>query len=570
MAARRTGRPLPRTRKAVKATVATLIADALAQAGVKWAFTVPGESFLGLLDALPAAGISVVGTRHEGGASFMAEAIGQLTGRPAAVLGTRAVGAANMSIGIHTARQNSTPLVAVIGQVKRRYRGREAFQEVDQVETFGRLAKLAVEIDDADEASEVIGQALRAMADGRPGPVLLSVPEDVFGLKLPENATPPEVKREHRASEGPDAATVSSIVELLTSAQRPAILAGGGVSAARARDALVRFSEQIEMPVFASWRRPTAFPNDHAHYFGMTGYGAPSTVLPRLAEADALLVIGCRLSEVASFDYRIPARQTTWAHVDLEPRTRALRGLRAPAISLAADAAAFLDVAIDQTAQYGGPKERIASLAADRQAFIDASSVGANEEWRGPGVHPGHVVATLQRVLPADTILTTDAGNFGLWLARGFRFGRQHGFLGPTSGAMGYGLPAAVAASLAQPERPVVALCGDGGLAMTMNELETAVRTGARPVVLVFDNRRYGTISMHQRSEGLDSVATDLGPIDFAAVARACGAQGGRIGRDVEFEPALRDALSAGRAALLHLEVDPRWVSPDRFEGPRP
>ena len=549
-----------------KRSVAQLIAEALARSGVQWAFTVPGESFLGLLEALPAAGISVVATRHEGGAAFMAEAVGQLTGKPAAVLGTRAVGAANMSIGIHTARQNSTPMVALVGQVKRRYLGREAFQETDLVASFGRLAKWAAQMDDAADAARMMGDALSAMLSGRPGPVLLSVPEDVLAetVTVGDKATA-GVAAARPAP--PEPSSVKAVVDLLAEAKRPAILAGGGVNAAGARDALVRLSEQLEVPVFAAWRRPTVFPNDHAHYLGMTGYGAPATALPRLREADALLVVGSRLSEVATFEYRIPARTTPWAHVDAEPGATVVRGRRKPAVAVAADARDFLEAAVQMTADYSAPRERVSALALDHQAYLDASTLDEGAEWRGPGVHPGRAITTLQKVLAPDAILTTDAGNFALWPARGFRFGRQSGFLGPTSGAMGYGLPAAIAASLCEPDRQVVALCGDGGVAMTMNELETAVRVGAKPTVLVFDNRRYGTIAMHQENEGRATTATELGSIDFAAVARACGAQGGRVARDVEFEPALRDALAADRPALLHIEMDPRWVSPDRFDS---
>jgi acetolactate synthase-1/2/3 large subunit len=546
---------------AQRRTVGRLIAQALAEVGVKWAFTVPGESFLGVLDALPAAGINVIATRHEGGAAFMAEAVGQLTGAPAAVLGTRAVGAGNMSIGIHAALSNSTPLVALVGQVKRAYIGREAFQEVDQVGSFGRLAKWAGQVDDADSAAALVGEGLSAMLSGRPGPVLLALPEDVIDTVVPARS---KVVVAPLRPPAPDAAAVRQVVELLATAERPAIIAGGGVVAAGARGDLVGLSELLEVPVFAAWRRPTSFPNDHPHYLGMTGYGAPSNVLPRLLAADALLVLGSRLNEVASFDYRVPAARQRWAHVDLEPRSAPRAGLRRATLALAADAGAFLHAALEFTREYSAPRSRIAALATDREAYLAASSLAEDADWRGPGVQPAHVVRVLERVLPEDAIVTTDAGNFGLWLARGFHFTAGHGFLGPTSGAMGYGLPAAIAASLCEPDRPVVALCGDGGLAMTMNELETAVRAGAKPVVLVFDNRRYGTISMHQRAEGRDPVATELGAIDFAAVARAMGAQGGRVSRDVEFEPALRDALGADRPALLHLEIDPRWVTPDR------
>ncbi len=543
-------------------TVGRLIADALATAGVRWAFTVPGESFLELLDALPAAGVRVIATRHEGGASFMAEAIGQLTGQPAAVLGTRAVGAANMSIGIHTARANSTPLVALLGQVQRSHVGREAFQESDLVATFGRLAKWAAQIDDPAIAATLLGEGLSVMRSGRPGPILLSLPEDVLGEPVPARA---KVSIAPAVPEPPADAALAEVLALLAAAKRPVILAGGGVLAAGARDDLVALSERLKIPVMAAWRRPTAFPNDHPHYLGMTGYGAPASVRARLDEADALLVIGSRLNEIATFDYRIPRARQRWAHVDLEPRATPVAGLRRATIPLAADAGAFLRAALDQARSYRAPKARPTAVAADREAYLTASALPEDPGWRGPGVAPAHIVNTLQRVAPANTILTSDAGNFGLWLARGFRFGREHGFLGPTSGAMGYGLPAAIAASLCAPDRPVIALVGDGGLAMTMSELETAVRSGARPVVLVFDNRRYGTIAMHQRNEGRDEIATQLGPIDFAAVARAAGAEGRRVTRDAELEPALRDALAAGRPALLHLEVDARWITPDRF-----
>ena len=543
-------------------TVGRLIADALAAAGVRWAFTVPGESFLELLDALPAAGIRVIATRHEGGASFMAEAVGQLTGQPAAVLGTRAVGAANMSIGIHTARANSTPMVALLGQVQRSHLGREAFQKSDLVATFGSLAKWAAQIDDPAAAAARLGEGLSMMLSGRPGPVLFSLPEDVLGEPVPARA---KVSISPVVPEPPAEAAVAQVLALLAAAKRPVILAGGGILAAGARDDLVALSERLAVPVMTVWRRPTVFPNDHPHYLGMTGYGAAASVQARLDEADALLVIGSRLNEIATFDYRIPRAHQRWAHVDLEPRAAPVAGLRRATIPLAADAGAFLRAALEQSRTYRAPKARTTALTADRQAYLAASVLPEDASWRGPGVSPAHVVNTLQRVAPANTILTTDAGNFGLWLARGFRFGPEHGFLGPTSGAMGYGLPAAIAASLCAPDRPVIALVGDGGMAMTMSELETAVRSGARPVVLVFDNRRYGTIAMHQRNEGRDETATQLGAFDFAAVARAAGAQGGRVTRDAEFEPALSDALAANRPALLHLEVDARWVTPDRF-----
>jgi acetolactate synthase-1/2/3 large subunit len=342
-------------------------------------------------------------------------------------------------------------------------------------------------------------------------------------------------------------------------------LAGGGVIASGALDALVEFSELVDVPVFSAWRRPTAFPNDHPNYLGMTGYGSPTTVRERLLAADTLLVVGCRLSEIASFGYKIPSPATRWFHVDLRPRTKHA-GLTAPQSSMAADASLFLDAAIRiarASLHYGDH-----GLVAERERFVKATTIPAQRP-HGKGVDPAHVVEVLQRVLDADAILTNDAGNFGLWPARYFKFGRRNVFLGPTSGAMGYGLPAAIAASLIAPERQVVALCGDGGLGMTMNELETAVRMGARPVVIVFDNGRYGTIAMHQANAHLPAVATSLGPIDFAAIARACGAEGVGVSDDQSFEPALRAALASRLPTVIHVVQDPNWITPDRYEVDR-
>ena len=544
-------------------TVGRLIADALRGAGVRYAFTVPGESFLGLLDGLSEAGIRVVATRHEGAAAFMAEAYGQLTGRPAACLATRAVGAANLSIGIHTARQNSTPMFALIGQVERRFRGRESFQEVDQVASFGRVATWAAEPSSPQEAARAVGEGIRRAMGGRPGPVLLSLPEDLLDEPVPPGVTVDATRPPLPRAETPG---IRAVLQLLASAERPVILAGGGVLRARTSSDLTRLAELLEVPVVAAWRRADVISNDHPLYLGMAGYGAPSAVRERLERADAMLVIGCRLNEITSFGYTVPRKGVRWAHVDLEPRVSA-NGLRPPDIAIQSDARAFIRVAVQRlmAGVLNAPlvDRRAEHNRADRATWEAASSVEGGD-WAGPGVHPGRVVATLRRVLPDDAIITTDAGNFGGWTARGFRFRRPGTFLGPTSGAMGYGLPAAIAAALVHHDRPVVALTGDGGFAMSMAELETAVRERVRIVVLVWDNERYGTIRMHQDGRSAEPVGTDLGPIDFAAIAQACGARGVRVETDDAFEPALRQALAGDRPTVVHLALDRRWVSVDR------
>ncbi len=544
-------------------TVGRFVADALRAAGVRYAFTVPGESFLGLLDVLGDAGIRVVAARHEGAAAFMAEAHGQLTGRPAACLATRAVGGANLAIGIHTARQDSSPMFVLVGQVERDFRGREAFQEIDQVGTLGGLAKWAAEPRRAEDVPAIMAQAVREALSGRPGPVLLSLPEDL----LDELA---ELEPADAARPAPARATadeIYAVIDLLASARRPVILAGAGVLRARTSTELTRFAELLHVPIVAAWRRADVISNDHPLYLGMAGLGAPASIRRRLADADALLVLGSRLNEATSYGYTLPAAGVRWAHVDLVPSRSG--DLPSAELAVTSDARAFLRAANERL--LSGvvlDAERVAARDANNtadRATWEADSIVDDTPWDGPGVHPGRTVATLRRVLPDEAIVTTDAGNFAGWAGRGFRFRRPGTFLGSTSGAMGYGLPAAIAAALVHRDRPVVALVGDGGLAMTMAELETAVRESARVVVIVFDNERYGTIRMFQDRRGTgEGVGTELGPVDFAAIARAVGARGARVDRDDAFEPALRAALAADRPTVIQVALDRRWVSVDQ------
>jgi acetolactate synthase-1/2/3 large subunit len=546
-------------------TIADLLADGLVASGVDVAFTVPGESFLPLLDAVTARGIRVVATRHEGAAGFMADAWGQLTGRPAAVLVTRAVGAANAAIGLVTALADSAPVIMVVGQVRREVSGREAFQEADIVGSVGRLAKWAIEVRDPAVAPGAIEEALRRATDGRPGPVLLGIPEDVFDEPTADRRFEGAVRPADRRAPEPPLARVVAILKMLAAADRPVILAGAGVIRSRGTRDLVRLAETLEVPVIAGWRRGDVFPNDHRLYLGMAGFGSPPTVRERLAAADAVLVLGSRLNEVTTFGYTVPAAGTPWAHVDRAPRE--VTHDTGPAISLAADADAFLRAAtraiggaVHEKARYDARRR---TNAADRAAFMEASAIGA-EEWDGFGVHPGRAIAALQAALPQNAVVTTDAGSFAGWLARGYRFRRPGTFLGPTSGAMGYALPAAIAAALHAPDRPAVAVAGDGGFAMTMAELETAVRCGLPVVAIVFDDRRYGMILDQQLRAGHARVGTDLGPVDFAGVARALGAHGATVERDEDLASAVADALRAGGPSVVHLRVDPRWLSVDR------
>ncbi len=451
-------------------------------------------------------------------------------------------------------------MFALIGQVARAFRGREAFQELDVPGSIGRIAKWSAEIDAAGRAEATMLEATRQALGGRPGPVVVSLPEDLLDEMVPGQAIESVPYRPARVE--PDDGTVRQVLHLLTAARRPVILAGAGVLRSRGTADLVRLADLLEVPVIASWRRPDVFPNDHRLYLGMTGYAAASTVRARLDAADFVLVLGSRLNEVASFGYEVPRAGQPWVHADLEPRVAA-KGLSAPDLAVVADARTFLRVArrrvsMGVLAADTFDARREANVA-DRAAYEAAATV-SSDPWSGPGVHPGRVIDTLNAILPPQTVVTTDAGNFAGWASRGLRFRRPGTFVGPTSGAMGYGLPAAIAASLEHPGRPVIALAGDGGFSMTMSELETAVREHATVVALVFDNQRYGTIRVHQDRRGTGAgESTDLGPIDFAAAAIALGARGVRIEDDAAFESALTAALAAGTTTVIHLPLDRRW-----------
>ena len=554
----------PPPAKIVRRSVSQEIARQLHAAGARYCFTVPAEPILTMLDDLAAAGIRVVTTRHEGGAAFMAEALSQATDRPQVVAVSRAVGAANAAVGIHTAAQDSAPMVALAGQVARDVAGREAFQEADLVDGIGALALWAGQIDQAADAPNVLGKAWRRLTTGRPGPVLLSVPSDVQAEEIELlDEEPPKSP----GARGPaaDRAAVSRAMKMLAASERGVIVAGAGVLRARATKRLVALSEALAVPVIAAWRRPDVFPNDHANYLGMAGSWSATTVHRRLADADVIMFVGTRLSEITTAGYAIPGPDTRWIHVDVQPRL-AHAGLEAPTLSIAADASRFLDSAWSDLRGAALDNEmrsrREARTAADREAYRAASDVAAGE-WSGPGVHPGRVLAMLRVALPDNATITTDAGNLAGFVARGFRFRRAGTFLGATSGTMGYGLPAAIAASLMDPDRIAVAICGDGGFAMTMNELETAVREGAHPIAVVFDNERYGTIAGQQLMDGRATRSTDLGPIDFAAVARAHGALGFTVEDDAGFGPALREAITSRKASVIHVKVDRAWLSPD-------
>ncbi len=536
------------------------VVEALLAAGVRHAFCVPGESFLGLLDALyDEPRIRLIATRHEGGASFMAEAVGKLTRRPAVCIGTRMVGAGNLAIGIHTARQDSSPLIALFGQVATGDRYREAFQEVELAHAFAPIAKWAVEPPSADRLGELTLRAARVAVSGRPGPVVVSLREDL----LDEPVAPFSAEPVCPPRPAPDRSVVAEALRLLRGAEHPLMLLGGGVLAAEATEACIRLAEAEQLPAIAAWRRPDSFPNAHPLYLGHAGNGSPPGVLQRLKQADVLLALGTRLGENTTHGYQVPAPGARLVHVNLE--AEGLGGHRQAEVGCVADARLFaealLAAALADPIDAGTKAARHSRNAADRQRWESETTPAAGRARPGY-VDQQAVAAHLRHLLPPDTVVTTDAGNFGGWAARYLRWNHPGTFVGPTSGAMGYAVPAAIAARLVYPERKAVALVGDGGFLMTGGEIETAVRAATPFVALVYDNGQYGTIRMHQQQRHPGrAIGATLGPVDVARYAEALGGLGFAVRDAAELPAAFQEALASDRPAVLHLRVDPEQVS---------
>ena len=543
-----------------KITAGRAVVDALVAAGVDHAFCVPGESFMGVLDALhDEPRIRVITTRHEGGAAFMAEAYAKVTRRPAVCMGTRMVGAANLAIGIHTAKQDSTPVIALLGQVTTEFRHREGFQEAELADIFGRVAKWAVEPPDASRCGELTLRAAREAISGRPGPVVVSLREDL--LNVPVERTHYAALEAPRPAPDPDA--ITRIVELLAMAERPLLLLGGGVLAARATQAFVRLAETLSVPVMCSLRRADAFPNDHPMYLGQTGMWAPKSIQKRLRETDVLIAVATRFGEAATVDYTFPVAATKLVHVDIAAEQ--IGGHRVvPDVGCVADARLFAEALATAGASLdAGRRAKWKDAARADHDTIDRDTTPAPHGKARPGfVDQQAVVWHLRRLLPRDAIITSDAGNFGGWPHRFLRWNVPGTFVAPTSGAMGYGIPAAIAAKLASPDRLVVAYAGDGGMLMTGTELETAVRERTPFVAIVCDNSLYGTIrQVQEREHPGRQVATALGPVDFAAFAVSLGAFGRSVRDADEFPAAFEEARHANVPAVLHLRTDPQQLS---------
>ena len=524
--------------------------EVLAGAGIRRLYTVPGESFLEILDAAEEhPDLGLISTRHESGASFMAEADGKLTGIPAVAMATRGVGASNLAIGVHTAKQDSTPMLVLLGQVETDFLGREAFQEVDLTAFYAPITKWSATVHRADRLAEFVARGLRIATSGRPGPVMLALPADVLGEQVQPD---PDARVPAPPRPVPSSDQVRAVARRLSAARRPVVIAGGG--ARNAREALISFAEAFDVGVYASFRRQDVFPNEHPNYLGHLTLGTTPETLKALEAADLVFVVGCRLSEVTTQSYSLPRGDQPVIQVDIDPGEV---GATVPAeIGLVSDAEAAIAALLDHS-----PIPPTARDWTDaHKAYLDSStipSIGVSE-----GIHPAQVVGAMREALPEDALLTNDAGNFSIFIHRYWRYNHPGTQLAPTNGAMGYGVPAAVAAKLAAPHRTVVACCGDGGFLMTGHEIETAVRYGASITVVVFRNGMHGTIAMHQKRDLGRTTGIEIGEVDLAAYARSLGAEGYTVRDPDDLVPALKVALPSDAVSLLDVVTDPDIISP--------
>ncbi|AUH32810.1 thiamine pyrophosphate-binding protein [Paracoccus tegillarcae] len=537
-------------------TAGKVVVDQLLIHGATCAFCVPGESYLEVLDAIHDVSdrFSLYNARHEAGAADMAEAYGKLTGQPGICMVTRGPGACHASIGVHIAQQDSTPMILLIGQVGRDMMDREAFQEVDYRQMFGPLAKWVAQIDCAERVPEYLARAFRVATSGRPGPVVLALPEDM----LTETVTVPDARPYQATQAAATEADIDAICALLAKAERPLVMLGGsGWSDQSARD-IQRFAEANGLPVCTSFRRQDAIDNLSSAYVGEFGTAVSPTIVKRITDADMLLVLGARLGEMTTRGYTTltpPQSQQRLIHV--LPDADEIGRVYGPDLGVCAD---MDSVAAGLATRDLGRKQAWAERAsAMRDEYLADTEPPGDNQWQ---LDMGRAFCAIRDDLPKDMIITLDAGNHTGWAQRFLRFGRPGREVGSTCGAMGYAVPAAVAASLQHPDRLVLGMVGDGGFQMSGMELAMAAQYGATPIILLFNNGIYGTIRMHQERDHPRRLSgTTLINQDFCRLAEGMGCHAERVTRTDEFAPALERARASGKPAVIELVTDPEQIS---------
>lgn len=535
--------------------VADVIVDQLGAHGVSRIFCVPGESYLALLDALHGSSIEVIVCRHESGAAFMAVAQAKLTGKPACAMVSRGPGATNAAIAFHVAEQDAVPLVLLIGQVSREERGRGAFQEVDYTQFFGGMAKGVWEVNEAAKMGETLAMAFHRAQSGTPGPVAISLPEDLLkdAAEGPEPAPFPMIRNSTSARDA------DAVLSLLEKASRPLLIAGAALRGAQGAKALARFAEAHEVPVATTWKNQDVFDNHSTFYAGHLGFGNPAKHRDMLGRADLILAFGTRLGDVASQNYTLPSAPTpAQPLVHVYPDAAPIGRVFNTALGIVADPADMLELIASKTSASGAARK---GWAREIKTFMD-EFMAFTPRTVADGVDFGVVTTALAKLAPDDAIITTDSGNVSTWLHRHWRLTPRNTLLGAIGGAMGFGVPAGVAAAMQAPQRMAIVFVGDGGVLMTGNELATALQYGVPVKIVISDNGSYGTIRTHQERHYPARVSgTELHNPDFAAWGRAFGAQGITIAPGDDVEAKLRSALAHKGASVIHVKASRESLS---------
>ena len=536
-------------------TGAQVLVDQLVLQGVRHVFCVPGESYLAVLDAFHDATLEVTVCRQEGGAAMMADASARLTGRPGIVFVTRGPGATNAAAGLHIAEHDSSPVILFIGQVQRDAMGRGAFQEMDYQQVYGSIAKWVVEINDAARIPEIVSRAFHTAMQGRPGPVVIALPEDM----LVDRVSVPDALRVEPVQTHPGLTQMAELQKLLWAAKSPIAILGGSGWDARACAAFQRFAERFDLPVAASFRRAALIDNNHGNYAGELALGANPKLCERVASADLVLLIGGRFAEIPSqgytlLDIPLPRQKLVHVHAGAEELGRVYQ----PHLGIHATPQAF--AAALEGLQ---PPQTISWSVQTRQANEDYVAFTNNAPATPGKVQLAEIMMWLRNRLPDDAIIANGAGNYTIWIGRYLRFRKYGVQMGPVSGSMGFGVPAAVGSKRVCPERMVISFSGDGCFLMNGQEFATAVQYNLPVICIVIDNTMYGTIRMHQERKYPGRVsATQLRNPDFAALARAYGGHGETVEETSEFSAAFERAVASGKPSLLHVKVDPQAITP--------
>lgn len=535
-----------------------VLVDALIAHGTKMVYCVPGESFLPVIDALyqNREQIQTIVCRHESGAGNMAEAYGKLCNEPGIAFVTRGPGATNASIAVHTARQDSTPMILFIGQVDTQAFGREAWQEIDYRHMFGSIAKWVDQIDDVQRLPEMIARAYSIATSGRPGPVVLALPEDMLSREVDS----PVLTKYKRSGAAPSNEDIQSLEALVEKAKKPLLMLGGGAWAKDAGEKIAEFANNHSLPIISAFRRQDIVDNLHSNYCGEAGLGMNPKLSARIQAADLILCVGARLGETTTNGYTlidIPYPKNTLVHVHADANE--LGKVYQASLAINSTPTAFASAVFHLKNKGGDQESRKAWLKEARDDYLETlKPVKARS-----GVNLSEVMIALQKLAPKETVISNGAGNYTLWVQRFYQYRGFRTQLAPTSGTMGYGLPAAIAAKLLDQSRPAICFAGDGCFLMTSQELATAVQYGANVIVIVVNNGTYGSIRMHQERHYPGNVwATDLNNPDFVELARSYGANAERIENTSDFEAAFQRALNANKPTVIELVTDKEILTP--------